>query len=88
MSMNEKIRAAEAVAKKIAAENLSRGELEQKHGEVWTRAELEERFAVLFEGLWPIIVVRRLSDGARGVVMNQERPNLYFGFFQSPTARQ
>ena len=83
--LDKKIKDAERIAKEIARAGHSREKLEQMHPEgVWSRAELEELFEVTFEGLWPMIVVRRRSDGARGLVMNQEAPCLYFGFFASP----
>ena len=63
----------------INAEPGSREYLEAKHGEVFDTSELQEAFAVL-SFLAPYVVVQRKSDGARGSMMFQHAPRLYYGF--------
>lgn len=63
----------------INAEPGSREYLEQKHGEVFDTSELQEAFSVL-SFLAPYVVVQRKSDCARGTLMFQHSPRLYYRF--------
>lgn len=53
--------------------------MEQKHGKVWTTAELSEDFEVL-GFMAPFVVVVRKSDGKRGTLEFQHMPRFYYGF--------
>lgn len=57
----------------------SRDALEAKHGKVWNTDELRQEFDVL-GFLAPLVVVRRMSDGAKGSLMFQHNPRFYFNF--------
>ena len=63
----------------INAQPGTREYLEAKHGQVWDTSELQQEFDVL-GFLAPYVVVRRRSDGAKGSVMFQHSPRLYFSF--------
>ena len=63
----------------INAEPGTREYLEQKHGEVYDTTELQEAFSVL-SFLAPYVVVQRKSDGAKGSLMFQHTPRLYYRF--------
>lgn len=63
----------------INAEPGSREYLAAKHGLVWDTSELQRDFEVL-GFLAPYCVVRRRSDGAKGGIMFQHDPRLYYGF--------
>jgi hypothetical protein len=53
--------------------------LEKEHGQVWDTDELGRDFEV--QGFMaPFVVVKRKSDGARGSLMFQHHPRLYWGF--------
>jgi hypothetical protein len=57
-------------------------ELEAKHGETWTTAELQEDFEV--EGFGAgICVVRRRSDNLRGSLEFDHMPRRYFNFVEA-----
>ena len=56
-----------------------RQDLEERHGTVYDTEEMREHFeAIGFAA--PFIVVRRRSDGAKGSLMFQHSPRLYWGF--------
>lgn len=57
----------------------SREHLSAKHGDVWNTSELQRDFEVL-GFLAPYCVVRRRSDGAKGSILFQHDPRLYYGF--------
>jgi hypothetical protein len=48
-------------------------------GNVWTTAELSERFEVI-GFMAPFAVVREKATGKKGTVMFQHSPRLYFNF--------
>lgn len=53
--------------------------LEKEHGQVWDTTELSRDFEV--QGFSaPFVVVKRKSDGARGSLMFQHSPRLYWDF--------
>ncbi len=56
-----------------------RDELERRHGQVWSTAEVTAAFEI--EGFAaPYVVVRRRSDGAKGSLQFQHSPRYYFNF--------
>ena len=56
-----------------------RTELEQKHGQVWDTNELRRDYEI-HDFAAPFVVVTRRSDSAKGSIMFQHSPRLYFGF--------
>jgi hypothetical protein len=53
--------------------------LEAEHGQCWDTDELQRDFEVV--GFCaPFVVVKRKSDGAKGSLMFQHYPRLYFRF--------
>jgi len=56
-----------------------RQELEERHGTVYDSDEIREQFEVIGFAA-PYMMVRRKSDGARGSLMFQHSPRLYWGF--------
>ena len=63
----------------INTEPDDRQRLESEHGSVWTTEELQREFEVI-GFLAPFVVVRRKSDGQKGLLMFQHNPRYYFGF--------
>jgi len=57
----------------------SREQLERIHTFVWNTNELTRDFAV-HSFAAPFVMVTRNSDGAKGSLMFQNRPKLYFAF--------
>lgn len=57
----------------------SREHLEQKHGQVWDTAQLQDDFEVIGFAA-PLVAVRRRADGVKGSLMFQGSPRFYFGF--------
>lgn len=57
----------------------SRTELEERHGQVWTTAEVTSEFELL-QFAAPLVVARRLSDARLGSLFFQHSPRFYFGF--------
>jgi hypothetical protein len=57
----------------------SREALQEKHGQVWDTAELQQDFDVI-GFLSPMVVAIRKSDGVKGSLMFQASPRFYFGF--------
>lgn len=55
----------------------AREALEEAHGKVWDTRQLQEEFDVQSFSA-PFVVVRRKEDGARGSLMFQHKPRLYF----------
>jgi hypothetical protein len=63
----------------INAEPGSREALEGQYGQVWNTDELARDFEVLgFQA--PLVVVRRLTDGAKGSLEFQHHPRFYFNW--------
>ena len=63
----------------VNASPKSRREMEDLGQEVWGQSELSEDFEILgFRA--PFVVVERRFDGARGSLMFQDAPRLYFQF--------
>lgn len=56
-----------------------RAALEDKHGQVWTTAELAHDF-IITGFMAPLVVVRRKSDGVVGSLEFQHSPRYYFNF--------
>ena len=57
----------------------SREALEAEHGQVWDTNQLGQDFeAIGF--MAPLIVVRRRSDGVKGIAEFQHSPRFYFSF--------
>lgn len=54
-------------------------QLEARHGQVWSHAELARDFEVIGFAA-PYVVVRRKSDGTLGSVEFQHHPRFYFNF--------
>lgn len=63
----------------INAEPGSREYLEARHGQVWDTSQLQKDFEVL-GFMAPTVVARRRSDGAKGSLMFQHNPRLYYGW--------
>ncbi len=63
----------------INAEPGSREALEAQYGQVWDTDELSRDFQVI-GFMAPFVVVRRLSDGAKGSLEFQHSPRLYFNW--------
>jgi hypothetical protein len=61
---------------------MDRAEIEQKYGQVWDTAQLQEDFTVEGFGA-PFVVVRRKSDGKRGSLEFQHSPRFYWGFTEA-----
>jgi hypothetical protein len=63
----------------IASESVERDVLEQRHGQVWDAAELQEEFepVIIRE---PLIIVRRRDNNATGPIQMQAEPRYYFNF--------
>ena len=60
-------------------ENIERKRLEDKHGQVWDTAELQNDFEALGFAA-PFIIVKRKSDNAKGSLTFQHMPRFYFDF--------
>jgi len=58
---------------------MNRDELETKHGQVWSTAQLTDQFSVL-SFCYGLVNVTRRSDNARGTLHFQHRPRFYFAF--------
>ena len=58
---------------------LTREQLEQQHGTVYSTTELQEAFVVR-SFLAPFVLVERLADGRAGTLMFQHHPRFYFKF--------
>jgi hypothetical protein len=58
---------------------MCREDLEEKHGQVWTTAELGRDF-IIIGFMAPFIAVQRKSDGAKGSLEFQHQPRYYFNF--------
>lgn len=56
-----------------------REELEAKHGQVWSTAELQQDYEVL-GFMAPLVIVLRKADGAKGSLEFQHNPRFYFNF--------
>jgi pterin-4a-carbinolamine dehydratase len=56
-----------------------RKRLEELHGKVWDTVQLTKDFQVIDFGA-PFVVVKRLSDGAKGSLEFQHHPRFYFNF--------
>jgi hypothetical protein len=54
-----------------------RQQLEEAHGQVWDREQLEAEFKVI-GFLAPIVVVRRRADDRKGSLYFQHEPRFYF----------
>jgi hypothetical protein len=63
----------------INAEPGSREALEAEYGQVWDTDELGRDFQVI-GFMAPLVVVRRISDGAKGSLEFQHSPRLYFNW--------
>jgi hypothetical protein len=63
----------------INAAAKTRIELAARYGQTWDTAELKRDFEVKEFGA-PFVVVTRRSDGARGSLMFQHEPRVYWGF--------
>ena len=57
----------------------SRESLEAEYGKVWNAAEFSEDFEVIATGSF-LVVARRKSDGKRGSLFYQNRPQFYFNW--------
>ena len=68
-----------AMVATINAERGPREVLEERHGQVWDTAQMQEDFEPI-GFMAPFIVVRRRSDGKKGSLMFQGHPRYYFGF--------
>ena len=64
---------------KLARETADRATLERRHGLIWDPVELRRDFRVI-GFLAPLVVVRRLSDGALGSLEFQAQPRFYFNW--------
>ena len=61
-----------------------RYDLEQEFGQVWDTPQVKLDYEVL-GFLAPFVLVRRRSDGVRGLLQFQHSPRFYFDFkFQMP----
>jgi len=56
-----------------------REELEDRVGQVWDTAQLQEDFSVVGFGA-PYVVVRRKADNVEGSLQFQHRPRFYYNF--------
>lgn len=56
-----------------------RAALEDEYGEVWTTEEAVKAFEFI-SFCAPVVDVIRRSDGARGYLIFQHSPRLYYGF--------
>lgn len=61
----------------INSEPKSREELEEIWGQVWDHIEMRKNYNQFFFAN-PILVCRRKRDGARGTLLYQYSPRLYF----------
>lgn len=57
----------------------AREELEQAHGQVWNKEELQQDFTVLGFAA-PFVIVQRKQDGVKGTLCFQHQPRFYFSF--------
>lgn len=66
----------------VNSEAGERIELEARHGQVWDTQQLSSDFEVL-GFLAPFVMVKRKSDGVKGLLMFQHSPRFYFDFTQN-----
>jgi len=67
------------VSELAAQQTDNRAELEARHGQVWSTAELTEEFTVTGY-MAPYVIVRRRKDDALGSLEFQHSPRYYFNF--------
>lgn len=65
--------------KSINENPLPKDKLERLYGKVWNTEELAKDFEVI-TFLAPFVVVTRRKDGAKGSLLFQHNPRLYFAF--------
>jgi hypothetical protein len=65
----------------LSSEAGDRKVLEERYGQVWTTAEMQEDF-IPTGFMAPLIAVRRKSDGVVGSLEFQGRPRFYFNFVE------
>ncbi|WP_164102254.1 hypothetical protein [Candidatus Laterigemmans baculatus] len=65
--------------RKINADPGSREALEDKHGQVWDTAQLQQDFEVTGFAA-PYVIARRKADEKQGSLMFQHSPRFYFRF--------
>jgi hypothetical protein len=74
------------VSELAAQQTDNRTELEARHGQVWSTAQLREQFEVTGY-MAPYVIVRRKADDAIGSLEFQHDPRYYFNFQEDEPTR-